>query len=106
MFQRNTLGLQMQTAILNDSIDWLDVSGKIANRLKRTFYWLEWDDLVGTASLAVGLANNKYDDNKSPDKNRLASPLVVPSNAIIIDNSHSFNKTIFQINKVLTKIIR
>jgi DNA-directed RNA polymerase specialized sigma24 family protein len=62
----------MQTAILNDSIDWLDVSGKIANRLKRTFYWLEWDDLVGTASLAVGLANNKYDDNKSPDKNRLA----------------------------------
>jgi len=61
----------MQT-VLNDSIDWLDVSGKIATRLKKTFPWLERDDLIGTASLAVEYANNKYDDNKSHDKNRLA----------------------------------
>lgn len=61
----------MQTAILNDTIDWLDVSRKIAARLKKTFPWLEWDDLVGTASLAVEQANNRYDENKS-HKNRLA----------------------------------
>jgi DNA-directed RNA polymerase specialized sigma24 family protein len=55
----------------NNTIDWLDVSRKIATRLKKTFPWLEWDDLVGTASLAVEEANNKYDENRSHDKNKL-----------------------------------
>ena len=41
-------------------------------------------------------------DNK--DKNRSASPLKVPSNAIIIDNSSSFRNTIIQIKKALHKI--
>ena len=41
-------------------------------------------------------------DNK--DKNRSASPLKVPSNAIIIDNSSSFRNTIIQIKKALNKI--
>ena len=41
-------------------------------------------------------------DNK--DKNRSASPLKVPSNAIIVDNSSSFINTINQIKKALQKI--
>ena len=41
-------------------------------------------------------------DNK--DKNRSASPLKVPSNAIIIDNSSCFRNTIIQIKKALHKI--
>ena len=35
------------------------------------------------------------------DKKRASSPLIVPNNAIIINNSHSFKKTILQINKAL-----
>ena len=35
------------------------------------------------------------------DTKRASSPLIIPNNAIIINNSHSFKKTIFQINKVL-----
>ena len=38
------------------------------------------------------------------DKNRLASPLVVPKSAIIIDNSFSFKNTKFQINRALKDI--
>jgi len=41
-------------------------------------------------------------DNK--DKNRSASPLKVPSNAIVVDNSSSFINTINQIKKALQKI--
>ena len=35
------------------------------------------------------------------DTKTASSPLIVPNNAIIINNSHSFKKTIFQINKAL-----
>ena len=35
------------------------------------------------------------------DTKRASSPLIVPNNAIIINNSQSFKKTIFQINKAL-----
>jgi len=38
------------------------------------------------------------------DINRSVSPLVVPKNAIIIDNSSSFKKTIKQIKKTMEKI--
>mgnify|MGYP001265263520 CR=1 FL=1 len=38
------------------------------------------------------------------DKNRAASPLIVPKKAIIIDNSYSFKNTIHQINKALKKL--
>ena len=38
------------------------------------------------------------------DKNRLASPLVIPKYAIIIDNSNSFKNTNYQIKKALNKI--
>ena len=58
--------------IENDTIDWLGVSGRIASRLKKTFTWLEWDDLVGTATLAVVKANDKYDQDKSYGDNRIA----------------------------------
>ena len=35
------------------------------------------------------------------DTKRALSPLIVPNNAVIINNSYSFKKTIFQINKAL-----
>ncbi len=38
------------------------------------------------------------------DRTRKASPLIVPANAVIIDNSNSFKLTIIQINKALKKI--
>ena len=39
------------------------------------------------------------------DTKRTLSPLIVPNNAIIINNSNSFEKTIFQINKALKNYI-
>ena len=38
------------------------------------------------------------------DINRKESPLIIPRNSIIIDNSSSFKNTTNQINKVLRKI--
>ena len=38
------------------------------------------------------------------DINRKESPLIVPKNSIIIDNSLSFKKTANQINKILTEL--
>ena len=38
------------------------------------------------------------------DKNRKNSPLVIPKDASIIDNSNTFNLTIKQLNKILQKI--
>jgi len=38
------------------------------------------------------------------DKNRVVSPLIVPNNAIIIDNSYSFRNTIYQVKKALRKL--
>ena len=38
------------------------------------------------------------------DINRNISPLVVPNNAIIIDNSLSFQKTVKQIKQTMKKI--
>jgi len=56
----------------NDEIDWIGISERIACRLKKTFTWLEWDELVGTATLAVVKANNKYDPSRNHDNNRIA----------------------------------
>ncbi len=47
------------------------------------------------------LRDMKLRDKK--DKTRKNSPLVVPKNAIIIDNSNSFSKTAAQIRKILER---
>ena len=39
------------------------------------------------------------------DTKRTLSPLIVPNNAVIINNSNSFEKTIYQINKALKNYI-
>ena len=39
------------------------------------------------------------------DTKRTLSPLIVPNNAVIINNSNSFKKTIYQINKALKNYI-
>ena len=39
------------------------------------------------------------------DTKRTSSPLIVPNNAVIINNSNSFEKTIYQINKALKNYI-
>ena len=38
------------------------------------------------------------------DSTRKASPLIIPADAVIIDNSNSFKSTITQINEALKKI--
>ena len=38
------------------------------------------------------------------DMTRKASPLIIPNDAIVIDNSKSFNHTTIEINKILKKI--
>ncbi len=48
------------------------------------------------------LKDLKLRDKK--DRTRKVSPLVVPTNAIIIDNSRTFKSTIKQIDKALSKI--
>ena len=55
-----------------DTLDWLNLSGRIASRLKRTFPWVEWNELLSAAAIAAEQANSRYDETKAPNKNRVA----------------------------------
>ncbi len=77
---------------------YIDVSEK--NRAKRRY-----KQLIDTGEKSIYpqiLKDIKLRDKK--DKNRVHSPLVIPSGAIIIDNNDTFKKTKTQIDRLVSKL--
>ena len=76
----------------------IDVNTKIrANRRHKQLIELGEKSIYGKILKEIILRDRA-------DINRKESPLIVPKNSIIIDNSLSFKKTTNQINKILTEL--
>ena len=66
------------------TLKYLPLADVIADRLRRTYHWMEWQDLKSYAHHAIMLALQKYDPKRKKDSN-IKSYIVWKSTYIAID---------------------